>query len=229
MYDRRKSLNCGNIRAFVVLNKSEFYDGQTWSEFSKISLPKDAEKFGWYEPHAIETEENRLLVTVRVQSKETSPEGISLLPLTIYSFESVDGGKSYSDPKPMDIIGSPPHLYKTTDGKIILSYGRREMPMGIRAKISKDKGKTWGEEIILIDDATHIDLGYPSTTEIEKGKYFTCNDYVIPEFNLSRVINWKFDACDRLFRFCIQGKNAMVAMDWCRRWSYSDCIVVISV
>lgn len=25
MYDRRKSLNCGNIRAFVVLNKSEFY------------------------------------------------------------------------------------------------------------------------------------------------------------------------------------------------------------
>ena len=148
-------------------------DGQTWSDFRKVPLPKDAEKLGWYEPHAIETEENRLLVTVRVQSKETSPEGISLIPLTIYSFESVDGGKSYSEPKPMDIIGSPPHLYKTTDGKIILSYGRREMPMGIRAKISEDNGKTWGEEIVLIDDATHIDLGYPSTTEIEKGKYLT--------------------------------------------------------
>ena len=148
-------------------------NGESWSNFIEIPLPDGAKNYGMYEPHAIETTDNHLLIAVRVQSKETTPEGFSLTPLTIYQIESNDGGRSFGEPRPTGIIGSPPHLYKTSKGDIILSYGRREMPMGIRAKISKDNGNTWGEEIILVDDATHLDLGYPSTTEIEENKFLT--------------------------------------------------------
>lgn len=45
--------------------------------------------------------------------------------------------------------------------------------MGIRARISQDNGKSWGDEIILTDDATHIDLGYPCSTETDDGKILT--------------------------------------------------------
>ena len=161
-----------NAKDGIWLRYSDDF-GKTWSEFKKLPLPENWEKFGWYEPHAIELEDGRVYVAIRVQSKETSPGGISLLPLTMYACESSDGGKTFSVPSPMNCIGSPPHLFKTKAGSVILSYGRREMPMGIRAKISHDNCKTWGEEIILTDDATHIDLGYPSTTELDNGKLLT--------------------------------------------------------
>ena len=45
--------------------------------------------------------------------------------------------------------------------------------MGIRAVVSCDNGETWGEEIVLTDDATHIDLGYPSTVERDDGSLLT--------------------------------------------------------
>jgi hypothetical protein len=148
-------------------------EGKTWSDFVEIPVPEGLEYLSWTEPHAIETKDNHLLVVIRVQSKELSPEGISLIPLTVYQCESFDGGLTFTEPKPLGIVGAPPHLCKTKDGKLVLVYGRREMPMGIRAKVSFDDGQTWGEEIILTDDASHIDLGYPCTVEREDGTLLT--------------------------------------------------------
>ncbi len=57
--------------------------------------------------------------------------------------------------------GNPPSLVGLKDGRLIVTYGFRGIPYGIRAKISSDNGKTWGPEIILRDDAGTWDLGYP--------------------------------------------------------------------
>lgn len=147
-------------------------EGKTWSEYTKIPV-FDEDKLFWCEPHAIEAEENHLIIAIRVQSVDSSIEGISLIPLTTYLCHSYDGGKTFTKPKPTGVIGAPPHLLKTKSGKIVLTYGRRELPMGIRAIVSCDNGETWSDEIVLTDDATHIDLGYPSTVERDDNSLLT--------------------------------------------------------
>ena len=67
----------------------------------------------------------------------------------------------------------PAHIFVTSKDEIVLTYGRRQMPMGIRARISRDNGHTWSEELVLRDDGLDWDLGYPSTTENDKGELVT--------------------------------------------------------
>ncbi len=38
------------------------------------------------------------------------------------------------------------------DGRLVMVYGYRLMPSGIRAKVSEDGGRTWGGELIVRDD-----------------------------------------------------------------------------
>ncbi len=65
---------------------------------------------------------------------------------------------------------NPPAMIKLNDGRIALSYGYREAPYGLRAKISADDGRTWGEEIILRQDGGCWDLGYPRIMQRTDGK-----------------------------------------------------------
>jgi hypothetical protein len=54
------------------------------------------------------------------------------------------------------------------DGSILVTYGRRSAPFGIRAVVSYDGCRTFSEEFIL-SDARNGDLGYPATTELADG------------------------------------------------------------
>ncbi len=147
-------------------------EGETFSELYEIKLP-ETNGLSFYEPTAAETDDGKIVVQIRAQSKETSPEGISLTPLTVYQCLSDDGGKTFSVPYPLGVVGSPPHLFKHSSGKLIMTYGRRELPCGIRGRISCDGGESWGEEFSLSKDAAHIDLGYPCTCETDNGNLLT--------------------------------------------------------
>jgi hypothetical protein len=46
------------------------------------------------------------------------------------------------------------------DGRLCLTYGVRARPFGIRARLSADQGKSWGEPLILRADAGSNDVGY---------------------------------------------------------------------
>jgi len=70
-------------------------------------------------------------------------------------------------------VGNPPSMIKLRDGRLAITYGFRSAPYGIRAKISRDQGQTWGPEIILRDDAGTWDLGYPRTVQRADGKIVT--------------------------------------------------------
>lgn len=59
--------------------------------------------------------------------------------------------------------GNPPSLVRIPDGRVVLSYGCRVKPYGIRAKISTDFGKTWGPELRIRTDGAAWDLGYVRT------------------------------------------------------------------
>jgi hypothetical protein len=57
--------------------------------------------------------------------------------------------------------GNPPSLVALPDGALCLVYGYRGPPYGMRARLSRDEGRTFREEIMLRDDATYWDFGYP--------------------------------------------------------------------
>lgn len=69
--------------------------------------------------------------------------------------------------------GNPPSMIRLRDGRLCLTYGYRAAPYGIRAKLSADEGRAWGDEIILRDDGGSHDLGYPRTVQRTDGTIVT--------------------------------------------------------
>lgn len=74
--------------------------------------------------------------------------------------------------------GNPPSMIRLKDGRICLTYGFREDPHEIRAKLSNDDGKTWSGDIALRQGATW-EVGYTRTVQRTDGKLVTV--YYYPE------------------------------------------------
>jgi hypothetical protein len=91
------------------------------------------------------------------------------------SFLSPDEGKSWYllDEPNIPNAGNPASMIRLKDGRIALTYGWRDKPYGVRAKISSDESLTWSKEIILRDDGNSWDLGYPRTVQRNDGKCVT--------------------------------------------------------
>ena len=128
---------------------------------------------------------------------ETSPGTVLALirdfPGTGYLLESwsEDSGKTWSHAVQTKIWGYPPHLLRLRDGRILCSYGYRREPMGIRAVLSSDGGRSWDlkNEMVLRDDAVAKagnrlgenspgDLGYPISVQLADGSIFTAYYFV---------------------------------------------------
>ena len=73
--------------------------------------------------------------------------------------------------------GNPASMITLQDGRIVITYGWRHAPYGIRARISEDQGQTWGTEIILRKDGDSWDIGYPRTIQRADGKIVTVYYY----------------------------------------------------
>jgi hypothetical protein len=96
---------------------------------------------------------------------------------------SADGGKTWSPPSQLtQDMEHPADLIRLKGGEVLMTYGERNAPMGARALVSRDGGKTWNMEgkIILAEDAPNTDCGYPSSVEANDGQivslYYQVND-----------------------------------------------------
>lgn len=135
-------------------------DGLTWTHLSDLPVRAG-------ELHAVEAGDGTLLVDVR--DKVASAGGTKQRTLQT---ESHDGGKTWSAPR-FVTDGYPPHLVRLKDNTLLLTYGSRVAPLGIRAKISRDHGQSWSREFFLTDDAPNWDVGYPSTAQLPDGSLIT--------------------------------------------------------
>lgn len=152
--------------------------GRTWTAIARVPAyppyPGPAPDGIAYlcEPHVVETAPGRLLATARY---EETPRPADRRSSVIWQFESEDGGRTWTAPRPTAIVGKPPHLIRLRDSRILLTYGYRHAPYGERACLSRDGGRTWDydREIVIRDDAPSGDLGYPASVELPDGSILT--------------------------------------------------------
>jgi hypothetical protein len=143
--------------------------GLTWKMQSWIGT--EPEKGGYaIMPSAVRLSEQELLVWIRCRSKTETERKFWIEP-----YRSIDNGITWALEKQhsIDNAGNPAHMIKLNDGRLVVTYGYRRQPYGIRAKQSSDGGKTWSAEIILRADGHNWDLGYPRTVQRADGKLVT--------------------------------------------------------
>lgn len=136
-------------------------------------------------PSSVRIDAQTLLCSVRCWSRKGE---FTNTKTWIDLYRSTDNGRSFhyfSQPVPdCGKSSNPPALTKLHDGRLCLTYGYRAAPFGIRAQISEDGGKTWGEVIHLRDDGGCADLGYTRTIQRADGTLLTTyyfNDHVDTE------------------------------------------------
>ncbi len=98
---------------------------------------------------------------------------------------STDRGRTWEAVRKTPVWGYPQHLLPLRDGRLLMTYGYRRAPLGVRACISSDQGQTWDvdNEIVLrmdggtppgqpriVDDG---DLGYPTSIQLADGTILT--------------------------------------------------------
>jgi hypothetical protein len=94
----------------------------------------------------------------------------------IETYRSLDNALSWkldTVPAPDLGEGNPASLIRLSDGLLCLTYGHRAVPYSIRARLSRDCGRTWESEIILRGDGGGRDLGYPRSVQRPDGKIVT--------------------------------------------------------
>ena len=120
-------------------------------------------------PSTVRLSPTHLLTTTRVREPDSGPSWID-------AYESLDNGKTwkYLNRPVMDTgKGNPPSMIRLSDGRVCLTYGDRAPPYQILARVSKDKGKTWSNEIVLRSDGGGRDMGYPRSVQTANGNVVT--------------------------------------------------------
>ena len=152
--------------------------GATWSVIGRTNMYPEYEGDApggvayLCEPHVVEVAPGKLRAMAR---HEEVPHGSDRQRCVLWQFTSDDGGHTWTEPRPTQILGKPPHLTRLLDGRLLVTYGYRHEPYGERACLSRDGGKTWDyeNEIVLRDDAPSGDLGYPASVDMGDGTVLT--------------------------------------------------------
>jgi len=141
---------------------------------SMVPLPAGTGGPNYHEPHVVELPSGKLLGMIRMEESGTDNlKALGIVDFSLAQTESEDGGRTWSEARPLNFHASPPHLIGHSSGAIVCVYGYREKPYGERAMISRDDGATWEYDYILRDDGPDWDLGYPSSVEVSDGSIFT--------------------------------------------------------
>ncbi len=143
--------------------------GKTWNFVSWIGPEPEAFSIM---PASVRLSDTDILVTVRMRDETKRWIGTYL---------STDNGSTWeylNEAVPDTGVGNPPAMIQLQDGRICLVYGYRAEPFSIRATLSDDGGRTWGEQITLRDDGASRDIGYVRAVQRPDGKvvavyYFT--------------------------------------------------------
>jgi len=138
--------------------------GKTWNLISQLG--DEPEGFSIM-PASVKLDEDSYYVAVRRREDDRR---------WIAAWRSDDHGatwKAMPDPVESCGVGNPPALIRLEDGRLCITWGYRGEPYSIRARISGDEGRTWGPILVLRDDGSSVDIGYPRMVQRPDGKVVT--------------------------------------------------------
>lgn len=137
-------------------------DGRSWDFVTIASDPQRGRSFG--ETALVQAANGDIVAMMR-----TEPA----LGTRMWTAHSRDRGKTWSEPVETPLHGHPAHLLRLRDGRLVCTYGFRDAPIGIRACVSRDDGRTWRENDIVTLRADGAgrpgDNGYPISAEMPDG------------------------------------------------------------
>ena len=86
--------------------------------------------------------------------------------------ESTDNGRTWSPWRKREVIGHPYTPVPLPDGRVLLIYGYRHEPYGIRARLLEPEcgDIDTAPEFVIRDDGLGTDLGYPWGTVLSDGR-----------------------------------------------------------
>lgn len=153
--------------------------GQTWSQISQI--PK-FDGYGLVEPNLYRTAGGKLICFIRSAKDGKYP---------LVALESLNDGVTWGTPFVSAAIdaANPYGLLRLNDGNVLLTYGYRRKPYGIRAKVLNPECTDIDSspEVILRSDGFGADLGYPSSVQLNDGKILVVY-YIHDEYRGDRYI-----------------------------------------
>ncbi len=172
----------GKQRSAYVLRSED--DGDRW-QCLPMALGND--QMSYNETALIANAEGHVVALLRTaESSDKKNAGY------LYEATSTDQGRTWSPPINTGIWGYPAHVLRLPDDRLVATYGVRRAPMGIRACLSRDGGKTWDtdHEIVLRADGfgSGSDLGYPITQRL-------------PNDTLATI--YYFNALDNITHICL--------------------------
>ena len=142
--------------------------GETWTYRSVIAEDPEG-RTGFAEPALAGLPDGRLIALHRTAG----------LGDRLATSVSDDGGFTWSAPRTRDLVGHPFDVQPLPDGRLLIVYGYRHAPFGIRARVWDGAGEP-GEapELVIRDDGPSPDLGYPWACVLDDGRilvvYYIC-------------------------------------------------------
>lgn len=151
--------------------------GQSWERLAILEI----EDYLFHEPNLFLTPSGKLVMLTR--SRNMAGEEPNGLTSPLFTSESADGGRSWSPfVKRPFYSPSPFHALQLKSGRVLVTYGYRFEPYGIRAFLMDSEFTAWeqAEDIVLRDDAAGFDIGYTSSVQLDNGDilvtYYYCDD-----------------------------------------------------
>ncbi|MBT5873009.1 MAG: exo-alpha-sialidase [Candidatus Latescibacteria bacterium] len=135
--------------------------GATWEPRGRIA--NDPEGINYYNETAVyQGEDGKLIAFMRVEQDRDD---------RLHTSVSYNAGKTWSSPKRERLKGHPYQAVRLPSGNVLLVYGYRHEPRGIRACLLEPECDNIddADEVILRDDGGSFDLGYPHALTLRDG------------------------------------------------------------
>lgn len=152
--------------------------GHTWTIQGTV---RSIDGCDFQEPLLYRAPSGKLVVLMRTRLQGSRPEA-NRCPL--YTSESTDDGVTWSRPAAQPFYSpSPFHGLLLKDGRLLLTYGHRYEPYGIRAALLDPECERWdaSEEIVLREDASGRDIGYTSSVQLDDRTVLVTYYYYDPD------------------------------------------------
>jgi sialidase-1 len=143
--------------------------GLTWTYSCPVA---DDEKASFNETSVYETPKGDLIAFLRTAGLDDQA----------CIARSTDGGKSFQPWQKMGFQGHPLHALRLPDQRVLLTYGYRHAPLGIRARILNAECTDFATapEIILRSDGGTTDLGYPWAVQLDEKRVLVAYYFNVP-------------------------------------------------